>query len=294
MTHILLIPHVEIQDANALASYFAIGFPAMTAWAGTVHALQRKINEKPSFKVNFKSFGITCHDFDLHTYKHQGDYISSILAKATPLNQDGSRASFIENARCSLTVSLVIECSGIPDDDEAIALFLKTAHHCIQSELRFAGGTLISHKDLDVILVHDEKSLRYLNRRLMPGYTLIERRELMEESMSEGQDAIDALLDYLKVGFRSSWNDGDMAGEATWFGERKSAGWIIPIATGFFGITDIGHAENQRDIEKLHRFAESIVTLGEFIMPYRFKSLHDMLWRCHFDQNNNLYLVQQR
>ena len=44
--NVILIPHIKIQNANALSSPFTIGFPAMTAWLGAVHALERKINEK--------------------------------------------------------------------------------------------------------------------------------------------------------------------------------------------------------------------------------------------------------
>ena len=42
------------------------------------------------------------------------------------------------------------------------------------------------------------------------------------------------------------------------------------------------------------RFAESLVTLGEFKMPHRFDFIDDMLWRYHYDIENNLYLCQQK
>jgi CRISPR-associated protein Csy2 len=67
----------------------------------------------------------------------------------------------------------------------------------------------------------------------------------------------------------------------------------VPIATGFHGITELAQAENQRDPDTPHRFAESIVTLGEFIMPYRINDLDNMLWHYHTDLANNLYLCRQ-
>jgi len=42
-----------------------------------------------------------------------------------------------------------------------------------------------------------------------------------------------------------------------------------------------------------HRFAESVVTLGEFVRPYRIKNIDDMLWHYHADLKNNLYLCKQ-
>ncbi|PUZ78445.1 type I-F CRISPR-associated protein Csy2, partial [Acinetobacter baumannii] len=46
MRHFLLIPHLKLHNANAMSSPYTIGFPAMTAWLGAVHALQRKLQTK--------------------------------------------------------------------------------------------------------------------------------------------------------------------------------------------------------------------------------------------------------
>lgn len=112
----------------------------------------------------------------------------------------------------------------------------------------------------------------------------------MKQSMEDGQDAIEAMLDYLTVNHLSSIDDND---RVTWSSHRKQKGWIVPIATGFHGISELGNAENQRDPGTPHRFAESIVTLGEFVMPYRITDLDNMLWHTHADLENDLYLCQQ-
>jgi CRISPR-associated protein Csy2 len=67
----------------------------------------------------------------------------------------------------------------------------------------------------------------------------------------------------------------------------------VPIATGFHGISELGFAEHQRDPNTPHRFAESLVTLGEFVMPYRLKRLEQLLWHGRYDAQNNLYLTEQ-
>ena len=43
MKDILLIPNIKIHNANALSSPYTIGFPAMTAWLGFMHSLERKL-----------------------------------------------------------------------------------------------------------------------------------------------------------------------------------------------------------------------------------------------------------
>jgi len=157
--------------------------------------------------------------------------------------------------------------------------------------MKIAGGDLLEFGVPELISVSDEADRRRLMRRLMPGFALIERRRLMEEAMQEGQDAIDALLDYLTVKHRS---EVDEDGRVSWTSGRKAPGWIVPIASGFQGLTEPGIYANQRDPTTQHRFAESVVTLGEFVMPYRIEDLDDMLWTYYFDEENDLYLCRQK
>ncbi len=288
----LLLPHLNIQNANALSSPYTIGFPAMTAWLGAVHALQRKINQAGFDDLIFLAVGVVCHKIDLQTYKGQGDFVHSIIGTGNPLDKDGTRPAFIEEARCHLDVTLIVECEGI--NPFAQDQQLEAINHCLNSGLKFASGDLLSFGAPEILTVDDETARRKLTRRLMPGYTLIERRELMIKAMQNGQDALDALLDSLTIKHRS---EVDEEGNVTWTSKRKQQGWIVPIATGFHGITPLvaaGETKNQRDPDVPHRFAESIVTLGEFVMPYRIDHLADMLWEYHFDKENSLYLCQQQ
>ena len=67
---------------------------------------------------------------------------------------------------------------------------------------------------------------------------------------------------------------------------------MVPIAVGFQGISPLGLAQNQRDANTPHRFAESVLTLGEFVMPYRIERIDDMLWHYHVDAEQDLYVCQ--
>jgi CRISPR-associated protein Csy2 len=285
MKNILLIPYIQIHNANALSSPYTIGFPAMTAWLGAVHALQRQLKTRDvDFEdLDFKSVGVVCHDINLQTHKGNSDFVYSIVGTGNPLDKSGNRPSFIEEARCHLTVSLVIEYVCDYDQD-----LTEHVDQLIKGKLKFAGGDVVTAKLSETFEI-DLENQKQLITRLMPGFCLVERRDLMQQAMTDGQDAIDALLDYITVK-HTSQIDKD---KVTWTSSRKTKGWIIPIATGFHGISDLGNAENQRDLDTLHRFAESLVTLGEFIMPYRIENLDNMLWHTHADLENNLYLCQQ-
>ncbi len=286
MKNILLIPYIQIHNANALSSPYTIGFPAMTAWLGAVHALQRhlKICDVDFEDLNFKSVGVVCHDINLQTYKGNNDFVYSIIGTGNPLDKSGKRPSFIEEARCHLTISLIIEYSCDYDQD-----LTEHVDRLIKGKLKFAGGDVITAKPSETFEINSDNQ-KQLITKLMPGFCLIERRDLMQQAMLDGKDAVDALLDYITVKHSSKVQD---SGKVTWTSKRKTKGWIVPIATGFHGISDVGIAENQRDPDTPHRFAESIVTLGEFIMPYRIDNLDNMLWHTHIDEENNLYLCQQ-
>lgn len=290
MKRILLLPHIKVHNANALSSPFTIGFPAMTAWLGAVHALQRKVNNGGFQDVLFKNVAVVSHQVDLYVHKGVGDYVYSIIGTGNPLDKNGERPSFIEEARCHLDVSLLIEYRGIGKDVED-ALMERIAFH-LKSSMKIAGGDILSFQEPEFLKVEEgnDLDLRKLTRKVMPGYVIIERRELMVDAMKDGRDAIDALLDYLTVHHTCEQDD---AGNVTWTSQRKTSGWIVPIATGFYGITEPGSAKNQRDPDVKHRFAESVVTLGEFRMPHRINSLDEILWNYHVDLQNKLYLCHQ-
>jgi CRISPR-associated protein Csy2 len=287
---VLLLPHIKVHNANALSSPFTIGFPAMTAWLGAVHALQRQLNAGGMQNVRLDRLAVVSHEVELQTHKGVGDFVHSIVGTGNPLDKDGERSPFIEEARCDLDVSLLIEYPSINRDDEE-ALLERVAHH-LNASMKIAGGDIISFQEprLHRIEEGNDTELRKLIRQLMPGYAIIERRELMSEAMEQGKDAIDALLDYQAV-YHSC--EKDDAGNVAWRSQRKTSGWIVPIATGFQGISELGKAKNQRDPDTPHRFAESVVTLAEFRMPHSIHTLDEILWGYHADMEKNLYLCQQ-
>ncbi|MCK7633010.1 MULTISPECIES: type I-F CRISPR-associated protein Csy2 [unclassified Shewanella] len=290
---LLIIPHIKVHNANALSSPFTIGFPAMTAWLGGVHALQRHVNAQ-DIPVNFLATGVVSHDVNLQTYKGDNDYVHSIVGTGNPLDKTGARSAFIEEARCHLEISLVIELNGITIDEHEHLLSAVT--QLLHAKMKLAGGDIKSFQPPFCInnSEGDDKDLRKLQRHLMPGYVLIERRDLMQAAMAEGVDALNALIDYLAVHHSC---DQDEEGNIEWRSYRKTlenkpAGWVVPIATGYHALSELSDAKNQRDPNTSHRFAESLVTLGEFKMPHRLHSVEQMLWRYHID--GDLYLCQQK
>ncbi len=295
MKKLLILSRLKIHNANALSSPYTLGFPAITAWLGFAHALQRRLNEaNEDFEdLQFNSIAVVCHEFNLQTYKGESDFNYSIISTSNPLKKDGKRPSTIEEARCHLKVSLVIEYSGIDQDE---ALEMKEALPALLHRMKIASGDLmnVSFKP-ELIKITNQQETKRLMSKLMPGYTLVERRDLMIEAMqNENLDGMDALLAYLSINShcQEQENTEDEKAKVEWKQSRKHSGWLVPIATGFQGISEPSTVENQRHTAYPHRFAETVVTLGEFIMPTRVDQLDNILWH-YADVSNNLYLCQQ-
>lgn len=288
--NVLVLEHIKIHNANALSSPFTIGFPAMTAWLGFVHALERKLNHALP-DLMFHSVAVVSHVCDVQTHKGEGDFVHSIIGTGNPLNKDGTRSAFIEEPRCHLDVSLIIEWDG-NEDQVQCSEFTEQRLPSVISTMKIAGGDVLSMRKASTqcIDIDDPKTTQKVLRQLMPGYVLIDRRDLMVDAMNQGLDAIDSLLSYLTVYHRCEQLEDETV---IWRSQRKTYGWIVPIATGFQGISPLGEAKNQRDASVPHRFAESVVTLGEFVMAHKISDIDNALWTYHTDLEKDLYLCQQ-
>ncbi len=285
MKDIVLIPNIKIHNANALSSPYTIGFPAMTAWLGFMHALERKIRQTEFKDIKFTGVIVSCLELDLQTYKGQGDYVHSIIATSNPLDKSGKRPSFIEEARCDIEVTIAIECElGIIDYEKFTQLINNKLH-----TMKIASGDITSFKPSQHKEVDNNKP-RELTKYLMPGFCLVTRQDLMQSSMDKGADAIDAMLDYLKITTDIEVDENHKVSRSK--AHKKEEGWIVPIAIGYQGISELGSLKNTRDLTTPHRFAESVVTLGEFKMPYHFDTLDEMVWRYQEYEKNDLYLCQ--
>ena len=280
MKKYILIPELKIHNANALSSSLTIGVPAMTAWLGAVHALERRIRIYDSLNdVKFVKIGLSYLRSDLQVYRGYGDYVNSIIGTGNPVNEDGSRASFIEEPRIHLTVSLLIEAEGITGDIEDSLCSVIGKALC---KMKVAGGDILKFKDIQILYCDESNSsTRKIMSKLMPGFVLVERTDLLIDEIDSGRDSLSRLIDYIAIHNTLSVTDE----KREWVKTKK-----LPIAVGFRGISELGKVKNQRDITKPHRFVEPIVTLGEFKLPYRVTSIDEIMWHYEYESDGNFYL----
>jgi CRISPR-associated protein Csy2 len=290
----LLIPKIEIHNANAMSSSITLGFPAMTAWLGAMHALQRRLQQDGWSQVTLRKLGISCHECDVQTYCGPGDYKKSIIGTANPLrrkNKDFVRPPFIEEARCHLKVSLLIELAGLGGEDtDAFTMAVQKQLY----QMKMAGGDICSFRQPSVQFIDEgeESAVRMIMRRLMPGFVVIERRDVLQSAMDNGQDALAALLSFLTVRYTAETDEkGDIS---AWIGKKNSLGWMVPLAVGFKDISGAVTVKNQRDPACEHHFAEAMLTLGEFKMAHRFSDIDDIMWEYQVDPTCGLYICRNQ
>ncbi len=298
ITKYLMIPHLQIQNANAASSPYTVGFPAMTAWLGMVHALQRRIQCREELKkISMTRAAVICHNCDLQVFHDEGNFYGSLIGTANPLKKNRKtgefeRPPFVEEARCHLEVSLLVELEEVSGSIEQI--FEETVRQELP-RLKAAGGDIVlrhgEQQDWRVIAVDndEEKDVRRLKARLMPGYAIIERQDLLRHE--EGKDALDCLLNAMQVQYTANRDaDGNFTG---WQRTKVSAdGWLVPLAVGFRDLSGSLQVKEQRSYEYEHHFVEPLVTVGEFVMPYRLESIQEMMWEYDYDEADGLYMCR--
>lgn len=266
MKNYLIIKHLQIQNANASSGAYIMGFPAMTAWLGAVHALQRKINHKPEYKdVQFIQVGVVAHKCTPHSRRI--NYYNNLIIPKKPLKEAAAKQpSFTPDPLINLNVSLIIETNKI--DGDLFEHFEKTITNEVM-RIKVASGTVLKIPRVSLETASTQQEEKRILQSLLPGYAIIERKDILLEN-PQAKDNLNLMLTRL-----ASWEKGCR---------------LAPIVTGFKQISDFVKVKNQRDYSLPHFFAESVVTLGEYRMPYRFENIDEMMWHYSINKEQGLYL----
>ncbi len=302
-TSFLLLPHLRIQNANAITSPFTWGFPGPPAFTGFTHALSLKLRSEPHIHLTLGGVGIVCHVFEPQV---SGTYEKKFHLTRNPVGADGKPASIGEEGRAHLDVSLLIAVEGESlEEADKLALISDRIADLVAC-MRLAGGSILSLDKPQFFLpgpLEDEngRGRRQLLRRIMPGFALVDARHRLgdhhREMLSQDPDtpAMAALLDISSLKYQIRETATDDGGLETIWTSRLRKGWLVPIPVGYHAISETyepGAVRNTRDRETPFRFAESIVSLGEWISPHRAASPSDLLWHTHADPENSLYLCE--
>lgn len=304
--HLLVLPHLQVQNANAISSPLTHGFPSMTAFLGLMWALERK-TRAAGLDLSFKAVGTVCHD-------HQEQVTDSYYVKAfrltrNPVGKDGKTAAIVEEGRIHLQLSLVFAVSSPrwSQEPESREGDIATVADLLAG-MRVAGGSLLPpaqpgrlrYRPWSVELTGTEDDrlaeFRKARMRLLPGFALVAREDRLEERLNELQadnpDAsrLDAWLSLSRINWH--YQPDEKGGKGQWLNDRKGKGWIVPIPVGYAALGelhDAGTVANARDMDTPFRFVESLYSVGEWLSPHRLHTPQQLLWYADSQPDAGLY-----
>lgn len=330
---LLLLPHLQVQNANAISSPMTWGFPSITAFVGLMAALERKLGS--DCPLQFNGVGVVCHHFEAQT--HRG-YTHSFHLSRNPIRKDGSTAGIVEEGRIHLDISLVFDVSlssHMADDASRQQLAQSVAD--LLATMRIAGGSVIAPHNPrargalkpQLRLEAEEpeqqrKEFAQLSRRLLPGFALVARDDLLQahqstlsQRQSEAHEdqpvpatALDAWLDLSRINTRAvrmpvapvapatgeapapdAADDNPTAERIEWQRDVRP-GWLVPIPVGYSALSALhpaGSVVQARDATTPLRFVESVFSIGQWISPHRLRDARQLIWWPTYDAATGLY-----
>ena len=322
---VLVLPHLRVQNANAVSSPMTWGFPAISAFIGLMHALARRLPADSG--LEFLGVGVICHDFEAQVT--EGGYTRALrltkpcIVRPKELAQfvaEGTPPAIVEEGRIHLDITLVflVNLAASHWADTARQQLAELVGNTL-AEMRVAGGSVLPNLPAahtghrrparpQLRLLPDSDSDRHkdfqrLSRRWLPGFALVARDDLLQSHLAQLQKAnaqatvLDAWLDLSRLNHRAVRMAGvdNKTGEASetveWVTERAK-GWTVPIPVGYAALSplhDAGTVANARDMATPFRFVEAAYSVGQWVSPHRLHSLDDLLWYGQHDEAIGLY-----
>lgn len=309
VSHLLVLPRLRVQNANAISSPITWGFPAMSAFVGLMRALER--NKPDDMDLEFYRVGVICHGYEAQTMKYDQTHHFHQMRK--PLERNNATFEtppWQQEGRIHIDITLVFEVEGEACADKGMPGRIAE----MVQRMRIAGGSVlpaISNKReyrpyLAVINQDDEQgdnAFRRLCYRWLPGFALVGRDDLLrahhQKLREENPEAsrLGALLD--RVSLRH-WcekeqvlDERDKPKEVVrWQTQSHGPGWVVPIPVGYQAISPLfepGAMESARDETTHTRFVEAVYSLGQWIAPHRLRLATDILWQEDNDLEKGLY-----
>lgn len=96
---LLLLPRLRVQNANAISGPLTWGFPAVTAFTGFVHALQRTLNA--DMDINLDGVAIVCHRHQTQTSQPAGKRPQVFHLTRNPVGKDAAQRPSSKKAACT-------------------------------------------------------------------------------------------------------------------------------------------------------------------------------------------------
>ena len=305
----LLFKKVMIDGANTISSPLTYGFPAITGFLGSFHAMSRKMADDESLsEVSLGGVLLACHDCQPQMYRPNSYNNYTFNQTRNPIKKDGKTASIIEEGKCRLVMSFVVEVladTTLTTEQQASAI--QNTKQWIQQQ-RMAGGSVRGLARFEPVQFFDNSDISAVIPQLLPAFVLMDAQnefaQIINDVQKDDPDAtpLDALIEVCALHqIPETQKNGDTKWLTT---SRKSGhGWLVPMPVGYQGISELydsGVMQNVRNPEYPSQYVEAVYSLGKWVYPQRLNRIggeHDIanaFWRHRYDADDSLYLVTQR
>lgn len=314
--HLLVLPHLQVQNANAVSSPLTHGFPSITAFLGAMWALQRHCDVAGLVDLRFVAVGVVCHQHQEQVT--DSGFVGTFCLTRNPVDRHGKTAAIVEEGRIHLDLSLVlaVQCRRWAADPAVRDAEVSRIGELV-ARMRLAGGSVLPHPRahlsryqpyaIALTGTDDDRRAQFdrAKLRLLPGFTLVSRDDLLQQRLAELQaedaavTALDAWLSLARINWRhvppTESEEAPQAGkkrQSTWQNDRTGQGWIVPIPVGYGALGKLlpaGSVVNSRDTATPFRFVESLYSIGEWLSPHRLHSPTQLLWHADTSAEDGFY-----
>lgn len=305
----LLFKKVVIEQVNTISSPLTYGFPAITGLLGSFHVMSRKmVDDELLSEVSLGGVLLACHDCQPQMYRPNSYNNYTFNQTRNPIKKDGKTASIIEEGKCRLVMSFVVEVladTRLTTEQQASAI--QNTKQWIQQQ-RMAGGSVRGLSRFEPVQFFDTEDISAVIPQLLPAFVLMDAQDefaqIIDEVQKDNPDAtpLDVLIDVCAL---HQIPETKPNGETKWstMSRKTGHGWLVPMPIGYQGISDVfdtGVMQNVRNPEYPSQYVEAIYSLGKWVYPQRLNRIggeHDIanaFWRYRYDADDALYLVTQQ
>jgi len=272
----LMLPRMVVKDFNAESNQYVAGIPAMTAFTGYGHVLERKMRES-GWHFQVEGVAVLLHDMQLHA----GHPKCPAAMKGA---KDLINPPIIEEIKGDMRITLVLRLTWDKSNKEAkrwvkqeFDKFHLADLDCVYdwvASLPCCGGSCHSLGSVkasegendDTFIIKQLRRIHHLDT----GYFITPRDDLLALAPNaDQQDILDILLDTQRL---TTYKDEH--GQQKW--RRDQKGWLIPLAIGYQAIEA---PQTRRGVRgnTPHVYAEPLTGLGELVHA------SSPLWQSDFD-----------
>ncbi|MGV6810107.1 MAG: type I-F CRISPR-associated protein Csy2 [bacterium] len=293
----ITLPNMQLQDANIESNAFVSGLPAMTAFTGYGHALERWLHHQ-DWALYVEGVAVLLHSLA----PHRGHPKCPDALQGTKI-KDIKNPRIIEELKADLSVTLVFHLVGDDSDDELLEQ-LETdfdddefrqqltdwVYHtpCCGGHCQAVDSidTLTETEDGTASKARIQRHLRRLELR-RPSWFIIPRHDLIQHAQQQGLDSLDALFNAVRL------RKMDEHSNKKYY--RDQDGWIIPLAVGYQALETPQQRPATRKAQA-HVYAETLTGLGELlhakkVLALNHFTLNDFLWVHRTNPEQHLYYV---